>query len=416
MKTKTNKTALIPKLRFPEFKDSGAWEVKRLGEVLSESKIPSEENDPTKRITVRLNLNGVEKREYKGTEAKSATHFYKRKAGQFIYGKQNFHKGAFGIIPKELDGYESSSDLPAFDFREKNEPKYIFYFLSQESVYTSAEAYTKGTGSKRLHEKTFLKFSIPIPTLPEQQKIADFLSNLDEWIAAEEEKLTLLETYKKGLLQNLFPAQGETVPKLRFPEFKNSGAWQVKRLGEVAEILKGKGISKSDITEDGDIPCIRYGEIYTHYGEIIKSVYSFTSLPINNLVLSRKNDVIVPASGETHEDIAKGSCVKIEGVALGGDINIIRSSILEGDFLAYYISHGLRSIISKVAQGVSVIHLYPQQLKRILIKVPSKAEQQKIADCLSALDEQIEAQRQKVEQLREHKKGLLQQLFPMGND
>lgn len=108
-----NNSKLIPKLRFPEFQNSGEWEEKRLGQMLTESKIPITDSNPQKRITVRLNLKGVEKREFKGTEAENATYFFVRSSGQFIYGKQNIHKGAFGIIPEELDGYESSQDIPA---------------------------------------------------------------------------------------------------------------------------------------------------------------------------------------------------------------------------------------------------------------------------------------------------------------
>lgn len=119
--------------------------------------------------------------------------------------------------------------------------------------------------------------------------------------------------------------KNKVVPKLRFPEFKDSGDWDEKLLEDVAIFLKGKGISKSDISTNGILPCIRYGELYTHYKEIIDSTISFTNLPPNDLILSEGNDVIIPSSGETREDIATASCVMKEGIALGGDLNIIRS-------------------------------------------------------------------------------------------
>jgi type I restriction enzyme S subunit len=200
-------------------------------------------------------------------------------------------------------------------------------------------------------------------------------------------------------------------PRLRFPEFLNAGPWEVKRLGEIGTIIKGKGISKSDISEQGSLPCIRYGELYTHYSEVVRSVGSFTNVDAADLVLSEENDVIIPASGETIEDIATASCVTTKGVALGGDLNIFRSPV-NGVFLAYYIRGTLKPAIAKIAQGISVVHLYPAQLAQLQLGVPHSEEQQKIADCLSSLDEVIELEAKRLDALKAHKKGLLQQLFP----
>ena len=160
--------------------------------------------------------------------------------------------------------------------------------------------------------------------IKEQQKIASYLSFLDELISAHSQKMELLKTHKKGLMQNLFPQNGKKVPNYRFPEFKNDGEWKEKELGEIAKFAKGKGISKSDVVENGILPCIRYGELYTHYKEIITDVFSFTNVPVEGLILSKVNDVIIPSSGETHEDIATASCVMKNGVALGGDLIVIR--------------------------------------------------------------------------------------------
>lgn len=202
------------------------------------------------------------------------------------------------------------------------------------------------------------------------------------------------------------------VPQLRFPKFKKNGEWEDEELENVAIFLKGKGISKSDVHINGSLPCIRYGELYTHYKEIISSTKSFTNIPSDQLVLSEANDVIIPASGETREDIAIASCVTKSGIALGGDINILRSKI-NGAFLAYYLTHAKKKSIAKLAQGDAVVHLYSSQLKKLKINFPlSNQEQQYIADCLSSLDELITAQSQKLEELKVYKKGLMQQLFP----
>src|SRR5690606_13457770 len=166
-----------------------------------------------------------------------------------------------------------------------------------------------GAGFKEISSSSLKTFKIPLPQRAEQQKIADCLSSLDEVIELEAKRLDTLKAHKKGLLQQLFPREGETIPRLRFPEFRDAGPWEVKRLGEIGTILKGKGISKSDISEQGSLPCIRYGELYTHYSEVVRSVRSFTNVDAADLVLSEENDVIIPASGETTEDIATASCV-----------------------------------------------------------------------------------------------------------
>lgn len=201
------------------------------------------------------------------------------------------------------------------------------------------------------------------------------------------------------------------VPRLRFPEFRDAGEWVRKKVHQIAKIYKGKGISKADISSDGKQLCIRYGELYTLYSEVILEVISKTSLPADSLFLSKVNDVIIPSSGETKIDIATSSCVMKDDIALGGDLNIIRAC-QNGIFISYYFNGNLKEEIAKKAQGDTVVHLYPSQLDQLDIAIPSKKEQQRIADCLSSLDELIAAQTQKINLLKDHKKGLMQQLFP----
>ncbi len=199
------------------------------------------------------------------------------------------------------------------------------------------------------------------------------------------------------------------LPRLRFPTF--SEAWRADRVGEIAEIFKGKGIAKSDISNDGIHPCIRYGELYTVYGELVTEVLSRTSLPATDLFFGESNDVIIPSSGETKEDIATAACVIPSRIAFGGDLNVLRTKEI-GAFLSYYLNGPLRKGIARVAQGNSVVHLYPHQIEKLPIAVPARNEQEKIADCLSSLDELISAETQKLDALKTHKKALMQQLFP----
>ena len=201
------------------------------------------------------------------------------------------------------------------------------------------------------------------------------------------------------------------VPKVRFPEFQRVGDWKREQIGNVASIIKGKGLSKADITEGGATPCIRYAELYTHYGEVIHEVVSRTNVPHEDLMLSQAEDVIIPASGETRADIAKAACVLLERVALGSDLNILRSD-LYGPFFSYLLNSPLRHTIAQMAQGDTVAHLYPGQLSLVWLAYPLRPEQKKIADCLGSLDDLIEAEGRKLEALRQHKQGLMQQLVP----
>lgn len=207
----------------------------------------------------------------------------------------------------------------------------------------------------------------------------------------------------------------QILPKLRFPEFENDGEWKVVKLGDIAQFFKGKGISKAEVSNTGTIPCIRYGELYTYYKEVVRDIKSYTNIPTDNLVLSKANDVIIPSSGETKEDISTASCIIEDGIALGGDINIIRSSA-NGIFLSYYLNNAKKNDIAKIAQGISIIHLYNEQLQNLSIALPSLPEQQKIAAFLTSLDEQISAHTKKLEALKAHKKGLMQQLFPANGE
>ena len=201
------------------------------------------------------------------------------------------------------------------------------------------------------------------------------------------------------------------VPSVRFPEFKDAGDWERKTLDDVADFFKGKGISKSEIHPQGETPCIRYGELYTIYGEVIKTVVSKTKLAVSELFFGEKNDVLIPSSGETKIDIARASCVLADGIALGGDLNVLRSDE-NGVFLSYMLNSVLKREIAKKAQGDSVVHLYASQLKLVDIAVPIKQEQQKIADCLTSMDDLISAEAKKLLALKTHKKGLMQSLFP----
>ena len=198
------------------------------------------------------------------------------------------------------------------------------------------------------------------------------------------------------------------VPKLRFSEFKDE--WNEKLLSDFTTFSKGKGLSKSDIVKNGKNPCIRYGELYTTYGSTISEAISYTNLDKNNCVLSKKNQIIIPSSGETQIDIATASCVLSDDIILGGDLNILTTNE-NGIFLAYYLSSAKKNDIAQLAQGNSVVHLYAKELATLKINYPSKEEQTKIAEFLSAVDDKISQLSRQLELLNQYKKGVMQKIF-----
>ena len=191
------------KLRFD---DNCQYKTKQVKDFLIESKIEGID-DINKRLTVKLNLKGITVRESKTIEIEGATKQFIRKTGQFIYGKQNLHKGAFGIIPKELDGYLTSSDIPSFDFKGGIEPKWFYYYFARKLFYEKLENLSTGTGSKRISPKEFLNIKIIVPEFKEQHKIVCLLEKFDEKINGISNQIVQMNMFKKSLLQQMFVVQ-----------------------------------------------------------------------------------------------------------------------------------------------------------------------------------------------------------------
>lgn len=199
-------------------------------------------------------------------------------------------------------------------------------------------------------------------------------------------------------------------PQIRFKGFEK--VWNEKKLFNLADFSKGKGFSKNDLTEKGT-PIILYGRLYTNYQTIIKNVETFVEAKDIN-VFSKGGEVIVPASGETQEDIVRASVVENEKIILGGDLNIIiPNNKLESIFLALTISNGkVYKELVKKAQGKSVVHIRNNDLKEALIPFPDKSEQQKIGTFFENLDKLITEHQQKHSKLKALKKAMLSKMFP----
>lgn len=192
----------VPEIRFAGFTD--AWEQRKVGEFLTESKIKGSDGSIAKKLTVKLWRKGIVPKEeiYQGS---SATQYYVRKSGQFMYGKLDFLNQAFGIVPPELDGYESTLDSPAFDFRDGINSRFFLEYISLKRFYKYQGNIANGSRkAKRIHAETFFEMPIPVPSYDEQQTIGLFFEQLDTTITLHQRELISLENLKKSLLKQMF--------------------------------------------------------------------------------------------------------------------------------------------------------------------------------------------------------------------
>lgn len=203
----------------------------------------------------------------------------------------------------------------------------------------------------------------------------------------------------------------KNLPKLRFARFTDDWTNEKFSNSEIASFSKGRGVSKNDLVSNGGNQCILYGELYTHYNEIIFDIVSRTKISPNQSLASEIDDLIIPSSGETAIDISKVCCVRKKGVLLGGDLSVIRLKKGYGPFFAYYLSNFKKIDIAKFAQGHSVVHLYASHLKLLNLNLPKIEEQQKIAEFLEAVDGWIENHEKQKMALEEYKNGMMQKIF-----
>ena len=245
--------------------------------------------------------------------------------------------------------------------------------------------------------------------LLEQKQIGVFFDAIDLVITLHQRKEEELQKLKKGLLQKMFPKDGESVPEVRFPNFTDS--WEHRKLATIATFAKGRGYSKNDLTDRGT-PLILYGRLYTNYSSAIETVDTYAK-PLIGSVYSKGGEVIVPASGETAEDIARASAVISKGFLLGGDLNIINpNSEIDPVFLALQLSNGyLKKELASKAQGKSVVHIHNSDLENLQIIYPSLVEQMKVSTCIRVFEHLITLHQRKTEELKKLKKALLQQMF-----
>ena len=269
-------------------------------------------------------------------------------------------------------------------------------------------------GVPSLSKTNIKKIKVAVPKPKEQQKIADCLASLDELITVEAKELDTLKTHKKGLMQQLFPAEGERLPKLRFPEFRDAGAWEERRLGDVCEkILDGTHFSPK--SKSG--PRLYLTSKNIQNGEIDLSNISYISEEEHREIYKRcsvkKNDVLLTKDGANTGNCALNN-IDYE-FSLLSSVAVLRGipSLLEQKFLYQLIlADRTQKTIQESLSGQAITRITLEKIGNFVTLITDIKEQQKIADCLASLDDLVTAQTQKLAALKTHKKGLMQQLFP----
>lgn len=285
-----------------------------------------------------------------------------------------------------------------------------YFILTMLNNMESAFKRVAGTSATSIiNKKEFGQLSALLPEIEEQNKIGRIFELIDNNITLHQCKLEKLKLTKKALLQKLFPKNRKHIPEIRFKGFTD--AWEQCKLGDIATFSKGNGYSKSDLAPSGE-PIILYGRLYTNYETTIRNVDTFVELK-DKSVISQGGEVIVPASGETAEDISRASVVKNQGIIIGGDLNVIKvNHLLNPTFLALTISNGeQQKELSKRAQGKSVVHLHNSDLQEVNLTFPLLNEQKEISSLFEKMDSVITLHQRKLERLQEVKKGLLQKMF-----
>ena len=336
----------------------------------------------------------------------SVDSYKKVDAGDFVISLRSFQGGI------EYSAYEGLVS-PAYTVLKNKLPiddgYYKAYFKTSDFINRLNGAVYGIRDGKQIGFEDFGDLAIHYPPLPEQQKIAEILATCDKVIELKQKLIEELQRLKKLYIKKMFPQKGEVVPEIHFPGFTEP--WEQRKLGELVQFSKGMGYSKGDLKDSGT-PIILYGRLYTKYETVIAEVDTFADAKAGS-VYSRGGEVIVPASGETAEDISIASVVEKSGVLLGGDLNIITpSDNLDPAFLAIRISSGKpHDDMAKMAQGKSVVHLHNTDLEKIELVYPSHDEQVQISAYFKRLDNLISLHQRELEEEQQKKKALMQLLL-----
>lgn len=322
------------------------------------------------------------------------------------------------VRPYQKNNYLFTSNKDNFVFstgyaqiRPNIDCNFLFSHLQKDSFINEVLLNCTGSSYPAINATTLSNIFITVPSnLEEQTKIGSFFTGIDAVISKTINEIERLKLVKTASLQAMFPQKGETVPRLRFKGF--SDKWIKTTLGEFTIFSKGSGYSKADLKEFGT-PIILYGRMYTNYSFTINEINTFADKKRGSIV-SKGNEIIIPASGETPEDIAIASHVSQNGIILGGDLNILYTdkNLIDPSFLALAITYTeTHKELVSFSQGKSVVHLHSNEIAKAHVRFPDIKEQMKIADFFINLDRQISLAEKKLEKLKKVKQSCLDMMF-----
>ena len=386
------------------------WEQRKFSELYARS---SEKNDGSIGMDKNITVATMQfKNDVKVSTTEYLKTYYTFKLGDIAFEGHQSKEFRYGRFVENDIGNGIVSHIFAV-FRPIQEYDLCFwkYAINNETLMQRilARSTKASTMMHDLVTNDFLKETFLVPSVKEQKQIGAFLNKLDHLITLHQRKLEKLKLVKKSMLEKMFPKNGSSVPEIRFNGFTDD--WEQRKAIDIADYSKGNGYSKGDLTDAGT-PIILYGRLYTKYQFAISEVDTF-AVPRNGAVYSQGNEVIVPASGETAEDIARASAVEKSGVLLGGDLNILRPfDFINPLFLALAISNGEpQKELAKKAQGKSVVHIHNTDIQEVTIAYPSRTEQDRIVSVFRQLDHLITLHQRKVEKLQIMKKSMLEKMF-----
>jgi len=327
--------------------------------------------------------------------------------------------GKFSIVPENYKEGVINQALLKLTVKENNNVHFLKYLLETDLYQHKLLSQSAGGAIKNVVGVSEIKhIATIIPQLNEQQKIAACLSSLDDVIVGHEEKLTILEEHKKGLMQNLFPQEGETKSKYRFPAFEYDGDWVEINILEVASMKARIGWQNLRTEEH-----LNQGEYYLVTGTDFKNnrvdwdnakYVSYDRYIQDENIILKEGDILITKDGSIGK-VAYVNNIKDKKSTLNNGIFRIRiNENYKSEFIFHsFLNNRFKLFLDKLSGGSSIVHLYQKDFEKYAIQLPKNSnEQQKIAEVLSSVDDLIVAQREKIETLKEHKKGLMQGLFP----
>ena len=396
-----------PKLRFPGFDEP--WKAEMLSDFSERVTRKNTKNETNLPLTISSKDGLVDQISYfnKTVASKDISSYYLLKEGEYAYNKSYSVGYDFGSI-KRLDRYPMgalSTLYICFALKRHNSDFIRAYFDSlkwyREIYMISAEG-ARNHGLLNVPTEDFFQTIHYLPQdTREQRKIASFIITLDRRIDAQQSLVKSLKKYKRGVVRSLLSPEHCGLKEVQ---------WQCDTIGNLGSFIKGAPLSKADISETGT-PFILYGELYTTYHEVITSVVRKTEAVVEQVYHSMVGDVLIPTSGETSEEISTASCVMLPGVILAGDLNIFRSTKIDGRIMSYILNHIVNGNIARIAQGKSVVHVQASEISKIEISYPDPETQIRIIKVLEAISNRIESCEKELNHLTKMRNSLLQQLF-----